>query len=195
LRSIFAGKLPLTQSVPQSRGPLYSSLGGEHVARERGAALAQPIPLAIAVDQDATPINNAIQKKRRPGLHPLEMGNIDPATADDLQTDGQSPETLYAHALQRATPTAKTIDHAIDLGVEGNSPYPEHAAFIDAESPHAGREITRAFDEAYAVVLVSADERERVITAKTLAGGTRTSPTTDFVPYMPPPGVEPGFTA
>lgn len=56
--------------------------------------------------------------------------------------------------------------------IEGNSPYPEHAAFIDAESPHAGHEITRAFDEGYAVVLVSAGGRERVITAKMLARAT-----------------------
>jgi hypothetical protein len=67
------------------------------------------------------------------------------------------------------SPTAKAMDRAIDQAIEGNSPYPEHAAFIDAESPHAGHEITRAFDEGYAVVLVSADGRERVITAKTLA--------------------------
>jgi hypothetical protein len=67
------------------------------------------------------------------------------------------------------SPTAKAMDRAIDLAIEGNSPYPEHAAFIDAESPHAGHEITRAFDEGYAVVLVSADGRERVITATTLA--------------------------
>jgi hypothetical protein len=67
------------------------------------------------------------------------------------------------------SPTAKAMDRAIDLAIEGKSPYPEHAAFIDAESPHAGHEITRAFDEGYAVVLVSADGRERIITAKTLA--------------------------
>jgi hypothetical protein len=67
------------------------------------------------------------------------------------------------------SPTAKAMDRAIDLAVEGRSPYPEHAAFIDAESPRAGHEITRAFDEGYAVVLVSADGRERVITAKMLA--------------------------
>jgi hypothetical protein len=53
--------------------------------------------------------------------------------------------------------------------IEGNSPYPEHAAFVDADSPQAGREISRTLDEGYAVVLVSADGRERVITAKTLA--------------------------
>lgn len=67
------------------------------------------------------------------------------------------------------SPTAKAVDRAIDLAIEGKSPYPKHAAFIDAESPHAGHEITRAFDEGYAVVLVSADGRERVITATTLA--------------------------
>jgi hypothetical protein len=67
------------------------------------------------------------------------------------------------------SPTAKAVDRAIALAIEGKSPYPEHAAFIDAESPHAGHEITRAFDEGYAVVLVSADGRERVITATTLA--------------------------
>jgi hypothetical protein len=65
--------------------------------------------------------------------------------------------------------TAKAMDHAIDLAIEGKSPYPEHAAFIDAESPHAGHEITRAFDEGYAVVLVCADGRERIITATALA--------------------------
>ncbi len=67
------------------------------------------------------------------------------------------------------SPAAKAMDRAIDLAIEGNSPYPEHAAFVDADSPHAGQEITRALDEGYAVVLVSADGRERVITAKTLA--------------------------
>jgi hypothetical protein len=67
------------------------------------------------------------------------------------------------------SPTAKAMDRAIDLAIEGNSPYPEHAAFVDADSPHAGHEMTRALDEGYSVVLVSADGRERVITAKMLA--------------------------
>jgi hypothetical protein len=67
------------------------------------------------------------------------------------------------------SPTAKAMDRAIDLAIGGKSPYPEHAAFINAESARAGHEITRAFDEGYAVVLVSADGRERVITATPLA--------------------------
>jgi hypothetical protein len=67
------------------------------------------------------------------------------------------------------SPTAKAMDRAIDLAIEGGSPYPEHAAFVNADSPHAGHEITRSLDEGYAVVLVSADGRERIITAKMLA--------------------------
>ncbi len=67
------------------------------------------------------------------------------------------------------SPTAKAVDRAIDLAILGDSPYPEQAAFVDADSPHAGQEISRALDEGYAVVLVSADGRERIITAKTLA--------------------------
>jgi hypothetical protein len=65
--------------------------------------------------------------------------------------------------------TAKAMDRAIDLAIEGNSPYPENAAFVNADSPHAGHEMARALDEGYAVVLVSSDRRERIITAKTLA--------------------------
>jgi len=65
--------------------------------------------------------------------------------------------------------TAKAMDRAIDLAIEGNSPYPENAAFVNTDSPHAGHEMTRALDGGYAVVLVSSDGRERIITAKTLA--------------------------
>ena len=67
------------------------------------------------------------------------------------------------------SPTAKAMDRAIDLAIEGNSPYPKNAAFVKADSPHAGREMERALDDGYAVVLVASDGRERIITAKTLA--------------------------
>jgi hypothetical protein len=67
------------------------------------------------------------------------------------------------------SPTAKAMDRAIDLAIAGNSPYPENAAFVNADSPHAGHEMARALDEDYAVVLVSGDGRERIITAKTVA--------------------------
>jgi hypothetical protein len=65
--------------------------------------------------------------------------------------------------------TAKAMDRAIDLAIKGDSPYPENAAFVKADSPHAGSEMERALDDGYAVVLVSSGGRERIITAKTLA--------------------------
>ena len=70
------------------------------------------------------------------------------------------------------SPTVKAMDRAIDQAIEGNSRYPERAAFVDADSPQAGREIANALDDGYAVVLVSSDGRERLITAKTLAAAS-----------------------
>jgi hypothetical protein len=39
------------------------------------------------------------------------------------------------------------MDEAIDLAIEGRSPYPEKSAFIDADAPQAGHSIERAADE------------------------------------------------
>jgi hypothetical protein len=60
-------------------------------------------------------------------------------------------------------PVAKVMDEAIDLGIEGRSPYPERAAFVDADIPSAGREIERAADEGLSIVLVSAEGSTRVL--------------------------------
>jgi hypothetical protein len=61
------------------------------------------------------------------------------------------------------SPAAKVMNEAIDLAIEGRSPYPERAAFIDADTPFAGHEIQRAADEGRSVVLVSADGSSRVL--------------------------------
>lgn len=63
----------------------------------------------------------------------------------------------------KRSPAAKVMDEAIDLALEGRSPYPERAAFIDADTPSAGHDIERAADEGLAVVLVSADGSSRVL--------------------------------
>jgi len=39
--------------------------------------------------------------------------------------------------------SAKVMDEAIDLAIEGCSPYPERAAFIDADTASAGRDQAR----------------------------------------------------
>jgi hypothetical protein len=61
------------------------------------------------------------------------------------------------------SPAAKVMDEAIDLAIEGRSPYPERAAFIDADTPSAGHDIKRAADEGLSVVLVSTDGSTRVL--------------------------------
>jgi hypothetical protein len=65
------------------------------------------------------------------------------------------------------SPSATAMDRAIADDLAGGSArYPERTAFIDADEPHAGREITAALDRGYAVVLVSADGREHILTAQ-----------------------------
>lgn len=61
------------------------------------------------------------------------------------------------------SPAAKAMDEAIELAIEGDSPFPERAAFVDADAPSAGQEIERAADEGLAVVLVSADGSTRIL--------------------------------
>jgi len=61
------------------------------------------------------------------------------------------------------SPAAKVMDEAIDLAIEERSPYPERAAFIDADEAMAGREIKRAADAGLSVVLVAADGSTSVL--------------------------------
>jgi hypothetical protein len=62
------------------------------------------------------------------------------------------------------SPAAKVMDEAIDLAIEGRSPYPERSAFIDADNSSAGRVIQFAADRGFAVVLVAEDGSTRVLT-------------------------------
>jgi hypothetical protein len=61
------------------------------------------------------------------------------------------------------SPAGQVMDEAIELAIEGRSPYPEKAAFIDADTAQAGHEIQRAADEGRSVVLVAADGSTRVL--------------------------------
>jgi hypothetical protein len=61
------------------------------------------------------------------------------------------------------SPAARVMDEAIELAIEERSPYPEKAAFVDADEPHAGAELRRAADEGRAVVLVYADGDVRTL--------------------------------
>ncbi len=61
------------------------------------------------------------------------------------------------------SPAARAMEEAIELAIEERSPYPERAAFVDADEPYAGEEIRRAADEGRAVVLVAADGSTRTL--------------------------------
>jgi hypothetical protein len=61
------------------------------------------------------------------------------------------------------SPAARVMDEAIELAIEEHSPYPEKAAFLDADEPSVGSEIRRAADEGRAIVLVAADGSTRTL--------------------------------
>jgi hypothetical protein len=62
------------------------------------------------------------------------------------------------------SPSATAMDRAIARDLKAaDSRYPERVAFIDADEPRAGREITAALDQGYAVVLVAPDGHEHII--------------------------------
>jgi hypothetical protein len=66
----------------------------------------------------------------------------------------------------RQSPAARVMREAIELAIQERSPYPEKAAFIDADEPSVGVAIKRAIDEDRAVVLVSADGSTRILRAE-----------------------------
>jgi hypothetical protein len=71
------------------------------------------------------------------------------------------------------SPAAKVMDEAIELAIEGRSPYPDRAAFIDADTPHTADEIRRAADGGYAVVLCFADGSTRILSQEAAAASGR----------------------
>ncbi len=64
------------------------------------------------------------------------------------------------------SPAARVMDEAVELAIAERSPYPERAAFIDADGPRTGVAIKRAIDEDRAIVLVSADGSTRILRAE-----------------------------
>jgi hypothetical protein len=65
--------------------------------------------------------------------------------------------------LSARTPAQRIAHEAIELAIEGRSPYPDKAVFIDADAHSAGGSIRQAVDEGRAVVLVSKDGSTRIL--------------------------------
>jgi hypothetical protein len=68
------------------------------------------------------------------------------------------------------SPAMRVMDEAIELAIEERSPYPERAAFIDADTSNTADAIKRSFEEQRAVVLVSADGTRRVLLPEPVLG-------------------------
>lgn len=73
--------------------------------------------------------------------------------APGMSTNPQSMKTSY----KGNSPAGRVMNEAIELDIEGCSPYPKKATFIDADTPYVSSEIRRAVDEGHAIVLVDAD--------------------------------------
>ncbi|HEX5610450.1 MAG TPA: hypothetical protein VFX45_10215 [Solirubrobacterales bacterium] len=68
------------------------------------------------------------------------------------------------------SPAGKVMDEAIELAIEGRSPYPERAAFLDADIPTLEKEMRRAAREGMSIVLVSANGDKKVLLPETVLG-------------------------
>jgi hypothetical protein len=64
------------------------------------------------------------------------------------------------------SPAMRLMEEAIELAIQGRSPYPERAVFINDGDPETGAAIRRAIDEDRAVVLVAADGTARIVRAE-----------------------------
>jgi hypothetical protein len=61
------------------------------------------------------------------------------------------------------SPAMRAMEQAIELNIQGRSPYPDRAYFLDDDVPDLGKWIARATDEHQAIVLVSQDGSTRVL--------------------------------
>lgn len=65
----------------------------------------------------------------------------------------------------RPSPAPVALLEAVDQAIEGESPYPDRATFVDADGPGVGRQIAQAYADDRAVVLCYADGTRLVVTA------------------------------
>lgn len=67
------------------------------------------------------------------------------------------------------SPAGRVMDEAIELDIQGRSPYPKRATFIDADASYVGKEIRRAVDSDKAIVLVEADGSTLILRVEPVA--------------------------
>jgi hypothetical protein len=72
----------------------------------------------------------------------------------------------------RESPACKVMSEAIDLAIAEESPYPEQALFLNSDIPVADRdrEMERAAQDGYSVVLVSPDGKTQIVAPEEIIG-------------------------
>lgn len=68
------------------------------------------------------------------------------------------------------SPASKLMDIAIELAIEERSPYPEHAGFVDAGTPHTEETMRQVAEKGAAVILVWPDMTSQVIEPEEIIG-------------------------
>lgn len=64
---------------------------------------------------------------------------------------------------ENLSPASRALMDAVDQAIDGDTPYPDRAAFIDADGADVGRQIAEARDEDRAIVLCYADGKRLVL--------------------------------
>ncbi|HET6998002.1 MAG TPA: hypothetical protein VFI03_05370 [Solirubrobacterales bacterium] len=70
----------------------------------------------------------------------------------------------------KRSPASRVMDEAIELAIAEESPYPEVASFIDADTPYTAREIERALTSGRSAVVVAKDGSTQIIRPEAAAG-------------------------
>jgi hypothetical protein len=73
----------------------------------------------------------------------------------------------------KQSPAGKVMDEAIELAIEGRSPYPERALFIDADELDADWLLEDSVEKGMSVVVVSADGTTEVLSPEEAAAKLR----------------------
>lgn len=68
----------------------------------------------------------------------------------------------YRGPVSVGSPAGRAMSDALDLAMDGKSPYPDRSTFIDAGTPKTDRETKAAAQEGQSAVLVSPDGSTRV---------------------------------
>jgi hypothetical protein len=62
------------------------------------------------------------------------------------------------------------MGEALDLAMDGKSPYPDKSTFIDADTPDTDREVKAAAADGQSAVVVSADGDTRTLSPEEILG-------------------------